>query len=229
MRLAGGTQRLEPPRALARGLAEKVGSLMEGLAESRRPSSLLAAGCAWLAVVLVAPVAAATQVFHSPGDDGAPAAGEPTIDEGGIRSVFLYVDGGAASSSLGTPCDDGEGDEVCGYSITLTGLGGLTISAFNADSGADLLVNQSAGTIVINGLDPVAPVAGPVRIGELQVNAVSGGAVELSSGEVVGADLGSEVLASGTIVSVPEPSGLLALASGSALLGALARRRASRC
>jgi hypothetical protein len=183
----------------------------------------------WLALAWVVPTASAAQVFHSPADDGVPPSGQPSVDEGGVRSVFLYIDGGAIASSAGSTCDAGQGDEVCGYSLTLTGLGGLTIDAFNADGGANLLVNESAGSIVINGLDPVAPTPGPKRIGELRVNAATGGSVELTAGEVIGADLGSEILTPGTVVTVPEPGGALALVSGLALLRALARRRASRC
>jgi len=203
--------------------------MSNGFARSGVLRAWCAAGSMWVALAGVVPTAAATQVFHSPGDDGAPASGPPTVQEGGVRSVFLYVDGGGLTSSAGSACDTGQGDEVCGYSLTLAGLGGLTIDAFNADGGANLLVNQSAGSIVINGLDPVAPTPGPKRIGELRVNAASGGSVELTSGEVIGADLGSEILAAGTVVTVPEPGGPLALASGLALLRALARRRASRC
>jgi hypothetical protein len=188
-----------------------------------------ASGSLWVAMAVFAPTADATQVFHSPSDDGVPAAGQPSVAEGGVRSVFLYVDGGAAASAGGSVCLSGDGDEVCGYSLGLTGLGGLTINGFNADGGADLIVNQSAGSILINGLDPVAPTPGPKRIGELLVNAATGGSLELTSGEVIGADLGSELLASGTVVTVPEPGGLLAMLSGLGLLRALARRRASRC
>ena len=110
----------------------------------------------------------------------------------------------------------------------LAGLFGLTFSAFNADPGADLLVNFAAGSVRINGLDPVTPSTGPWRIGELLVNAAFGGEVELTSGEVIGADLASELLSPQTLVSVPEPGRLLMLASGFGLLLGLARARAKR-
>jgi len=167
-----------------------------------------------------------TDVFHSPADDGQPAAGAPTIPEGGTQSVHLYVDGGATASAPGSACDTGVGDEVCGFTVTLTGLSGLTISSFTPDGGADLVVNQSAGQIVINGLDPVSPTPGPQRIGELSVNAVTSGAVELTSGEVIRADLGLEVLPTQTLVSVPEPTEMALWIAGASLLAAMGRGRA---
>ena len=186
---------------------------------------------AWvLAAVLVSSLvgspALASQIFHSPNDDGLPGA--PQVPTGGVQSVFLYIDGGAVTTTTGDACHDGDGDEVCGFDLELTGLSGLTFSVFNADAGTDLLVNFAAGSVRINGLDSVSPPTGPIRIGELVVNAVASGTVELTSGEVIGADLGSEVLPTQTLVSVPEPSQLLMLAGGLGLLLGLARARAPR-
>jgi len=139
--------------------------------------------------------------------------------------VYLYIDGGASASVVGTACVTGSGSEVCGYTLTLTGLTGLTLAGFVPDVGADLLYDSDTIELVINGLDTAAPTPGPKRIGELSVVAVAGGSLELTGGEVVGADLSSETLASGEIVAVPEPGALLQLACGSALLGCLGYRR----
>jgi len=88
----------------------------------------------WMVVALCAAApASATQVFHSPNDDGQPAGGTPTIASGGVQSVFLYVDGGASASAVDTACDTGTGSEVCGYTLTLTGLTGLTLVGFTPD------------------------------------------------------------------------------------------------
>jgi len=179
--------------------------------------------------VVVGGAAQASQIFHSPADDGLPPVGPPTIAEGGVQSVFLYVDGGATASQPGRACHDGGGNEVCGYQLTLTGVGGLTLVGFTGEPGADLVVDQTSGQIVINGLDPVAPTPGPKRIGELFVDATTGGGVDLTSGEVIGADLGSEVLTPGTLVSVPEPGATIGLLSGILLLRRLGSRRARRC
>jgi hypothetical protein len=140
--------------------------------------------------------------------------------------VYLYIDGGASASQGGSACDTGSGNEVCGYTLTLTGLAGLTLAGFTPDGSANLLHDIIGLEFHVNGLDTEAPTPGPKRIGELQVNAVEGGSLELTSGEVIGADLASEILASDEVVAVPEPGVLLQLASGAALLGCLGCRRA---
>jgi hypothetical protein len=182
----------------------------------------------WLVCLgwLAGPALAVTSVYHSPNDDGLPGSTE--VPAGGVQSVYLYIDGGAVASGVGSACNDGQGDEVCGYDLELTALSGLTFSSFDADVGADLLVNFSASSMMVNGLDTQSPTPGPHRIGELLVNAAAGGEVELTSGEVVGADLGSEILSTTTLVTVPEPDQLLLLGSAIGLLVVLARRRASR-
>lgn len=175
---------------------------------------------------LASPALAATSVYHSPNDDGLP--GSTQIPSGGTQSVYLYIDGGPAASAGASACNDGAGDEVCGFDVELTGAGGLTLSSFTPDGGANLLVNFGAGSMKVNGLDTQLPTPGPHRIGELMVNAVVGGELELTSGEVVGADLGGETLATSTLVTVPEPGQLLLLGSGIGLLAVLPRRRGSR-
>jgi len=182
-------------------------------------------GSALVLALLASPVLG-DQVFHSPGDDGVPGAG--AIPEGGVQPVHLYVDGGSSPSAPGRACNDGTGDEVCGFDLELSGQSGLTFSSFAADPGADLLVNFSSGSLRINGIDAVAPSTGPQRIGTLHVNAVSGGEVALSSGETIGADLSSEVLVAQTLVAVPEPGQLAMLVCGGALLAGLARRGRAR-
>jgi len=192
-----------------------------------RPRSRLLS-VAVVAALLCATPAIATQVSHSPNDDGQPAAGPPSLPAGGVQPVYLYIDGGASASAGGTACSSGTGSEVCGYTLTLTGLVGLTLTAFTPDVGADLLYDSNTVELIINGLDTAAPTPGPKRIGELSVNAVAGGSLELTSGEVIGADLSSEILSSGEIVAVPEPGVLLQLATGGTLLACLGRRRARR-
>ena len=172
---------------------------------------------------IAGPALAATSVYSSPTDDGLP--GSTQIPEIGVQSVYLYIDGGPSASSTGSACHDGQGDEVCGYNLELSGLDGMTLSSFNADPGADLLVNFSAGSMRVNGLDTQSPTPGPHRIGELLVNSVTGGQIELTVAEVVGADLESETLPATTLVAAPEPGPWLLLGSGIGLLGILARRR----
>ena len=179
----------------------------------------------WLVcLALAGPALAVTSVYHSPNDDGVPGSGQ--IPAGGMQPVYLYVDGGAVASGVGSACNDGQGDEVCGYDLEVTGLSGLTFILFAADVGADLLVNFGAASMKVNGLDTQSPTPGPQRIGELLVIAAVGSELELTSGDVVGADLGSEFLPTTPLVTVPEPGQLLLLGSGIGMLLVLARRRA---
>jgi len=195
-----------------------------------RPTRRLALVALLAALLPVAePSTAATQIYHSPGDDGVPAAGQASVPEGGVQSVYLYVDGGGVSSTGGTACDTGQGDEICGYEVLLSGLGGLTLASFDPDSAADVLANLGPSAAIINGLDTETPSAGPKRIGELHVNAASGGWLQLTSGESVGADLSQSSIASTTLVIVPEPGFSLLLASGVAMLGTLHKSRIRRC
>lgn len=170
--------------------------------------------------------ATGTQVFHSPNDDGQPAGGFPLIGAGGVRSLYLYIDGGAVASPVGTACHTGTGSEVCGYTFTLTALNGLALVGFTPDENADLLHDISGLELRVNGLDTLAPTPGPKRIGELLVNGVEDSSLQLSSGEVVGADLSSEILPSSEVVYVPEPGVIPLLVTGVLALGCLGCRRA---
>ncbi len=170
--------------------------------------------------------ATGTQVFHSPNDNGQPAGGFPEVPSGGVSSLYLYIHGGASASPVGTACDTGTGNEVCGYTLTLTALTGLTLAGFTPDEGANLLHGINGLEFRLNGLDTLTPTPGPKRIGELLVNGVEGGSLQLSSGEVIRADLSSEIVASSQVVYLPEPGALLMLASGVALLGCLGHGRA---
>ena len=86
-------------------------------------------GIAIVAALSCATPAVAAQVYHSPNDDGQPAAGPPQISEGGVQSVYLYIDGGTSASAGGTACATGSGSELCGYTLTLTGLAGVDPSS----------------------------------------------------------------------------------------------------
>jgi hypothetical protein len=94
---------------------------------------------------LAGPALAVTSVYHSPNDDG--LTGSTQIPAGGMQPVYLYIDGGAVASGVGSACNDGQGDEVCGYDLEVTGLSGLTFLFFTADIDANLLVNLSASSM----------------------------------------------------------------------------------
>jgi hypothetical protein len=212
--------------AIASRVESSIMHRLSRAAQIRTRFGAVAAAATFVAAFFCGTPATATQVYHSPNDDGQPSAGPPEVQPGGVRSVYLYIDGGASASPVDTACDNGPGDEVCGYTLTLTGLTGLTLAGFTPDGGANVLHDINALEFRVNGLDTALPTPGPKRIGELLVNAVAGGSLELTSGEVIGADLSSEILPAGEVVTVPEPGFWLQLASGAALLACLGRRRA---
>ena len=181
---------------------------------------------AWIAVGCFCAAAGwATQVYHSPNDDGLPAVGPPQVLEGGVRPVYLYIDGGALASPAGTACDTGSGDELCGFTLALTGQAGLTLIGFTPDASANLLYDLNALEFRVNGLDTTSPAPGPKRIGELSVDATAGGSLQMTNAEVVDAGLSAEQLGSVEIVAFPEPGKVLQLGVGIALLAGFARRR----
>jgi hypothetical protein len=224
-----------PPTRLIRAVLPRSAARCRTFASEFAPGFALAAPLLAIAALLVVALLgvtesarAATAFYHSAGDDGMPPAGAGSIDEGGSRSVYLYVDGGGLASATGAACNDGAGDEVCGYELRLGAQGGLTLTGFNPDAGSDLVFNLGSGEIVLNGLTTVGTTPGPKRIGELIVNATVGGSVELTEAEVIGADLESELIAPATLVTVPEPGLVASIGAGLLLLGALQQWRAGR-
>ncbi len=164
----------------------------------------------------------ASILFHSSADNGVANA---VVAEGTGQAIFLYIESGVVASAPGAACDSGGGDEICGYDIDLTGVGGLTITAFVPEPSANLVTNLNAGTLKINGLDSVSPTAGPQRIGELTFDGTIGATLEVDA-ELVGADLSIETLSASTVVTVPEPQFMILLIAGALMLVALRTRRA---
>lgn len=181
-----------------------------------------------VAAALATPSGAVTEVYHSPGDDGVSPGPGAEISVGAGQTLFVYISGGPSPTSSGERCHDGDGDELCGYELVLTGQGGLTLSGFTPDPAANIVANLSGNELRLNDLDTTTPSPGPRRIGELVVDAPASGVLELSSGEAIRADLSSDVLPMSTIVAVPEPTRLALLGSGLAWLSCLLRRRGRR-
>ena len=48
----------------------------------------------------------------------------------GASSVAVFISAGSTASSSGTPCIDGNGDELCGWSVRLEGTGGVALTGF---------------------------------------------------------------------------------------------------
>ena len=170
------------------------------------------------------------KVYSSPNDDGIDP-GEPLeIPEGSPpESLYLYIDSGSQASGSGVVCSDGDGDELCGFEVTVDALGGTSFVEFLPQLGIIYQLNPTR--LRANGLFALDPQAIPRRIGELRVqSATAGGAVSLTAGRAIGAALQSASVPQSLLATtpVPEPSAWLQLASAWLTLLWLARHRARR-
>jgi len=164
-------------------------------------------------------------VFHSPLDDGVAPAQTPIVAGSPSAQLYLYVDAGPGASGVGTPCVDGDGDEICAWEFELLTSGDVSVQSFLPDPGRDVVWALGATNLNATGGDAVAGELGPLRVGEV-VLAVSGPVwgVDLNAGSAVDATFALAPMTPGA-VAVPEPgAGLLWWAGGAALL-AMARRK----
>lgn len=157
-------------------------------------------------------------LYHSPADDGIPPAELPIEPGSPAITLFLYIDSGPSSSTIGAPCVDGNGDELCAWEFLLQTTGTASIQAFVPDPQRDVVSRTIAGEFAATGGDASDGELGPIRIGELDLN--------------VGDDNWSVMIAAGTTVdasfdrasfqpvaiAAPEPQTLSQLAAGLLLL-----------
>ena len=193
-----------------------------------------------LIAVLARPADAEVVVFHSELDTGVPSTTQVLIEPDSTRSLFLYVESiGSASSDPDARCQDGDGAEVCALQLALEASGSVSFTAFTPEAGRDVVSHLAPGEFRLNFLDPIAPVPGLVRLGELEIEAgptscASGCEVRVATSRVVDASLrafdGGLATSTAVWVTVPEPSLGSLLASGGLALAALCahRRRGGR-
>jgi hypothetical protein len=185
--------------------------------------------CTILVVILLFMLTSAAQaavpiLYHSPEDDGM-APGSVPVEMGPAITLFLYMDAGGVTTSVGTPCVDGNGDEVCHWEFVLTTLGSATIQGFNPDPLQDLVVRTAATEVAVTGGDAVNGELGPIRIGELDLTTLDDNwSVSVSNGTAVEASFELVNLAH-VLISAPEPGLVSQLATGLLLLVGLGRGR----
>lgn len=170
------------------------------------------------------PVSAGTPaVYHSPLDDGAPAPGGiPNLPSGVDGILHLYIDGGP-NPSVADPCESGDGDEVCGFDLSLTSLGAVSFVSFVPDG--DVVYQLQPTQLRFNGGRFDVGDLGPTRLGDLVVSSTGDGGVFLDEGYSVSSTLDLRKILARPIIGVPEPGPLPALAAGAALLAVVHRRR----
>ncbi|MGH0031140.1 MAG: thrombospondin type 3 repeat-containing protein [Myxococcota bacterium] len=184
-------------------------------------------------------------VYHAPFDDGVRVCPFPGFDIG-LNTLNLWANAGSiATPNPADVCLDGvgSGDEMCGLQVQVQLSGGATIQSFTPAS----LVPPAPPLPYITGERTNSPAPGSqeLRITWLASGSAPLGAVKLgelvidwdgapdsivsigTQSASVDAGLRLRRVASGNPIAVPlpEPHGLLGLAAGILLLGALGRRR----
>ena len=168
-------------------------------------------------------LAAPPTIFHSPNDDGIFVGSPAVIEPGTSQVVHLYLQGGVNATSFGEACNDGNGEEVCGFDLLLEARSGVSFSSFVPDG--DTVRTLDPSSLRFNGGDFANGTLGPVKLGDLVVEAQLGGSIDLATGQTADSALGLVDLTPATLVIVPEPSRHLLLAAGITALLALYRRR----
>ena len=148
------------------------------------------------ALLAVAMPAGAINLFESATNNGANSGPREVPDDASVVPLNIYWSNpeGSAASTSGSECSGaGTGDEVCGYDITLNATGGMTIVGFVPDPAADLVFNQTTGSVRFNGGNPFSGElsSSPVRLATISVSQAPQqvGALTYSAGSWVGSAL----------------------------------------
>jgi hypothetical protein len=213
-----------------RRTGKAAGSLMSRSLRCLRAGSSNAARCA--AIVLATALlvgrafAAPPTIFHSPNNDGISGGSPGVIEPGTSQMVHLYLQGGVNATSIGEACNDGNGEEVCGFDLLLEAQGGPSFSNFVPVG--DTVWALDPSSLRFNGGNFVSGTLGTVKLGDLIVNAQLGDSIDFAEGQTADAALGLVDLTPSTLLIVPEPSRHLLLFSGLTALLGLYRRRQGR-
>ncbi|MCR9098226.1 MAG: SGNH/GDSL hydrolase family protein [bacterium] len=193
---------------------------------SASPLRLLALWCCLLLASSSA-LAGTARVYHSPADDGV-VPGTLPIEPGlPFVTLFLYVDAGPATTLSGTPCVDGDGDELCAFEFTLQTTGDATLVGFVPDPAVDVVHRLGASDFAVVGGDAIDGTAGPVRVGALDLDVASPNwALASTRGSSVDASFTLTSIGA-TAIAAPEPRGVVPLGLALALLAQLRRRARS--
>jgi hypothetical protein len=203
------------------------------MAHRSRPVPLRNSAWATLVIAValgLAPVpapAAPPPLYHSPGDDGVSGGVPAFVPAGQTVTLHLYLGVGALASAA-DPCHQGDGDELCGYRLRLTGSG-VALQGFTP-ADPDILWNLAVDQLDLTGGDFQTGDLGPTKLGDLVIQGPGpAGTLDLVVGEFVSTQLVKEQpLSPATIVQLPEPEGSVVLLLGAALLARLRARRERR-
>jgi hypothetical protein len=214
----------------------------------------LAAGALWLGA---APARALPEVYYDPSGGTAKPGYPPALPKGSSAyPVDLVFNPGSQATAVGVACDAGEGvesgngEESCGFDITVQGSGDLVFSGYSplspfGTTNWTISVEPCQEDFACAGCTPEptcttlhaamltmppgppGPVLGPVKLGTLFVDTTTagGGRVRATSVENVSAGLALRSDSGPDLAFVPEPGAYLLIVSGVAGLGLLHRLR----
>lgn len=153
-------------------------------------------------------------------------------------TVYLWLEGGSATSSA-APCAPGmTGDELCGYSFVLDASPTYVMSDYNGDPAFDtsgdggvppFALSATGDRLSSNAFDLGTPPLANRYLGSLTVTPIGPGPLDSisASGSVLTAGLALAPITPGDLI-VPEPGFGVGLAGCAGVLLAWARRRALR-
>ncbi len=173
--------------------------------------------------------AAQAALYHSAANDGVVPAATPVLPTPGPEWLHLYADtAGSSVTTSGTVCEDGDGDEICGFYVSLQAGSGAELLSFTPAS--DVYYSLTATALSATGVGATTVGVDPVWIGDLLVQSTdptSESQIEGTGLHVVTADLSVQPVGLSTVatIPVPEPGHAVCLAAGAALLLCLGRAR----
>ena len=176
----------------------------------------------WSSWLISQPATAELRVYvDSPGIPRALPLGTTAFD--------LFVSNGTSPTTSGSPCLNGNGDELCAWSVKLQASGGVQLVAFTPAALSGTVWRLEPTDIRANGISAISGKLGAEKIGTLHVGVTDVGAIQVVADSIstgVSADLQVRQIAA-TVVALPEPGVIPGLAACGLFLAALARRSSS--
>jgi len=163
-------------------------------------------------------------VYQSPADDGFDPGTPFALSGAPTESLYLYVDSGPLATTVGSPCVDGTGDELCAYRFCVQTSDTVGVVDFLPEAGRDIVWRTSATELCATGGQAMVGELGPIRVGELILTSTGDGDAQIVEGEVVNASLTLDGVPL-RVLAVPEPGVPLQLAIGILFLFVVSRWR----
>lgn len=205
-----------------------------------RIAALLSLLLLWAAPALAVPSVGEPIVYPGTDPQGTPPASLPVeVPAADGQSLLLFIDyendpDVGFSKSGTTMCVDFDGDETCGFDVTLEMLtDSATFASFTPASGSAVIVGRidpaTGRTLRVNGID-TGGMQIPAPIGTLVLDAAGANQLQITvtGKHRVGAAGQLDAIQQQVIVQLPEPGWALQLGSGVVALAWLARRRRAR-